>query len=109
MIKKIIKRIKSKQLTTKKSDLLKQLSNNYPNFFRKDLIKLIDIFVIEIKNSLKRKERVELRDVFSLEPKLQKAKYARNPKTNERIFIEEKYSINFKSSKYWLKKINEKK
>ena len=109
MIKKIIKRIKSKQLPTKKSDLLKQLSNNYPNFFRKDLIKLIDIFVIEIKNSLKRKERVELRDVFSLEPKLQKAKYARNPKTNERIFIEEKYSINFKSSKYWSKKINEKK
>ena len=109
MIKKIIKRIKSKQLPTKKSDLLKQLSNNYPNFFRKDLIKLIDIFVIEIKNSLKRKERVELRDVFSLEPKLQKAKYARNPKTNERIFIEEKYSINFKSSKYWSKKINENK
>ena len=96
-------------MPTKKSDLLKQLSNNYPNFFRKDLIKLIDIFVIEIKNSLKRKERVELRDVFSLEPKLQKAKYARNPKTSERIFIEEKYSINFKSSKYWSKKINENK
>lgn len=96
-------------MPTKKSDLLDQLSNNYPNFFRKDLVKLINIFVIEIKNSLKRKERVELRDVFSLKPKLQKAKYARNPKTNERIFIEEKYSINFKSSKYWLKKINEKK
>ncbi len=96
-------------MPTKKSDLLDQLSDNYPNFFRKDLVKLINIFVIEIKNSLKRKERVELRDVFSLEPKLQKAKYARNPKTNERIFIEEKYSINFKSSKYWLKKINEKK
>lgn len=96
-------------MPTKKSDLLDQLSDNYPNFFRKDLVKLINIFVIEIKNSLKRKERVELRDVFSLEPKLQKAKYARNPKTNEKIFIEEKYSINFKSSKYWLKKINEKK
>lgn len=96
-------------MPTKKSDLLNQLSDNYPNFFRKDLVKLINIFVIEIKNSLKRKERVELRDVFSLEPKLQKAKYARNPKTNEKIFIEEKYSINFKSSKYWLKKINEKK
>jgi len=96
-------------LPTKKSDLLDQLSDNYPNFFRKDLLKLINILVIEIKNSLKRKERVELRDVFSLEPKLQKAKYARNPKTNERIFIEEKYSINFKSSKYWSKKINEKK
>ena len=100
--------MKSKQLPTKKSDLLKILANNYPNFYKKDLSKLLDIFVFEIKNSLKRKERVELRDVFSLEPKLRKAKYARNPKTNEKIFIEEKYSINFKSSKYWSKKINEK-
>ena len=60
-------------MPTKKSDLLNKLADNYPNFFKKDLIKLIDILMIEIKNSLKRKERVELRDVFSLEPKLQKA------------------------------------
>ncbi len=101
--------MKSKQLPTKKSDLLNKLADNYPNFFKKDLIKLIDILMIEIKNSLKRKERVELRDIFTLEPKLQKAKYARNPKTNEKIFVKEKYSINFKLSKYWSKKINEKK
>ena len=92
-----------------KSEIVKKLSDNYPNFLKRDIKKVIDIFLDELKNSLKRKERVELRDVFSLEPKLQKSKYARNPKTNERIFIEEKYSINFKSSKYWSKKINEKK
>ena len=96
-------------MPTKKSDLLNKLADNYPNFFKKDLIKLIDILMIEIKNSLKRKERVELRDIFTLEPKLQKAKYARNPKTNEKIFVKEKYSINFKLSKYWSNKINEKK
>ena len=96
-------------MPTKKSDLLNKLADNYPNFFKKDLIKLIDILMIEIKNSLKRKERVELRDIFTLEPKLQKAKYARNPKTNEKIFVKEKYSINFKLSKYWSKKTNEKK
>ena len=101
--------MKSKQLPTKKSDLLNKLADNYTNFFKKNLIKLIDILMIEIKNSLKRKERVELRDIFTLEPKLQKAKYARNPKTNEKIFDKEKYSINFKLSKYWSKKINEKK
>ena len=78
--------MKSKQLPTNKSDLLKKLSDNYPNFYKKDLSKLLDIFIFEIKNSLKRKERVEIRDVFSLEPKLHKAKYARNQKTNEKIF-----------------------
>ena len=99
--------MKSKQLPTKKSDLLNKLADNYPNFFKKDLIKLIDILMIEIKNSLKRKERVELRDIFSLEPRLNKARYARNPKTNEKVFVKEKYSVLLKCSKIWLKRINE--
>ena len=65
-----------------KSDLLKELSYNYPNFIKKDLTKLFDIAIYEIQESLKRNERVELRDVFSLEPRLQKARTSRNPKTN---------------------------
>ena len=96
-------------MATRKSELLKQLSNNYPNFLKRDLYKLVSIFFSEIKNSLKRHERVELRDVFSLEPKLQKARLARNPKTNEKIYVNEKYTILFKTSKFWSKKINEEK
>ena len=99
--------MKIKQLSTKKSDLLAKLAQNYPNFLRKDLNKLVDIFIKEMKNSLGRRERVELRDIFAIEPKLQKAKNARNPKTNEKIYIKEKHSLSFKASKYWLKKINE--
>ena len=96
-------------MATRKSELLKQLSNNYPNFLKRDLYKLVSIFFSEIKNSLKRHERVELRDVFSLEPKIQKARLARNPKTNEKIYVNEKYTILFKTSKFWSKKINEEK
>ena len=44
-----------------KSKLIKQLSKNYPNFFKKDLEKVSKIILDEIKNSLKRSERVELR------------------------------------------------
>ena len=62
-----------------------------------------------MRNSLKRHERVELRDVFSIEPKLKKSRYARNPKTNEKIYVKEKYLINLKISKFWLEKINEEK
>ena len=96
-------------MATRKSELLKQFSNNYPNFLKKDLNKLVSIFLSEIKNSLKRHERVELRDVFSIEPRLQKARFARNPSTNEKIYVKEKYSLLFKSSKMWSKKINEEK
>ena len=91
-----------------KSDLIKELSKNYPNFLKKDLIKLFDIAVYEIQESLKRGERVELREVFSFEPRLQKARTSRNPKTNEKINTPEKKSILFKMSMEWAKKINEK-
>ena len=44
-----------------KSKLLKQLSQNYPNFPKKDLEKFMEIILKEIKLTLKRNERVELR------------------------------------------------
>ena len=91
-----------------KSDLIKELTKNYPNFLKKDLVKLFDIAVYEIQESLKRGERVELRDIFSFEPRIQKARISRNPKTNEKINTPEKKSILFKMSKEWAKKINEK-
>ncbi len=94
-------------MSTRKSEILKRIADNYPNFLKKDLNKLIEIFILEVKNSLKRHERVELRDVFSLEPKLKKARIARNPQNNEKVYVKEKYSILFKTSKFWSKKINE--
>ena len=91
-----------------KSDLIKELSKNYPNFLKKDLTKLLDITIYEIKDSLRRGDRVELRDVFTLEPRVQKPRISRNPRTNERIKIPEKKTIIFKMSKEWSKRINEK-
>ena len=96
-------------MATKKSDIINKLPNNYPNFIKKDLKKIVEIFISEVKNALKRNERVELRDFFSLETKLKRARYARNPQNNEKVYVNEKYSILFKSSKMWSKKINEEK
>ena len=92
-----------------KSDLIKELSDNYPNFLKKDLIKLFEIMVYEMQESLKRGERVELRDVFTIEPRIQKARVSRNPRTNEKVNTPEKKTILFKTSKEWSKIINEKK
>ena len=91
-----------------KSDILGKLSNNYPNFLKKDLIKFVNIILNEIENALKKNERVELRDIFTLETRIQKARIARNPKTNEKININQKKSIKFKMSKEWFNNINEK-
>ena len=91
-----------------KSDIIKELSNNYPNFIKKDLSKLFDIALSEMQDALKRGERVELRDIFSIEPRIQKARVSRNPKTNKKVNTPEKKNILMKISKEWSKKINEK-
>ncbi|MAH99233.1 MAG: integration host factor subunit beta [Euryarchaeota archaeon] len=91
-----------------KSDLIKELANNYPNFLKKDLTKLFDIAIYEMQEALKRSERVELREIFSLETRVQKARISRNPRTNEKVNTPEKKSILFKMSKEWTNKINEK-
>ena len=90
-----------------KSDLIKELAKNYPNFYKKDLIRLLDIALFEMKDALKRGERVELRDLFTIEPRIQKARISRNPKTNENVNTPEKKTVLFKMSKEWTNKVNE--
>ena len=90
-----------------KSKLLKELSNNYPNFLKKDLEKFSKIILNEIKNSLKRGERVELRSFGVFSSKIQKARISRNPKTGEKVNTPAKKTIHFKMSKEMFKKIND--
>ena len=90
-----------------KSKLLKQLSNNFPNFLKKDLEKFTDIILKEIKRSLKRGDRVELRGFGVFSTKIQKARISRNPKTGEKVNTPEKKTIHFKMSKDLFKKLND--
>ena len=66
-----------------KSKLLKKLQQNYPNFYKKDLEKFTDIILKEIKRTLRRNERVELRGFGVFSTNIQ--------------------STNFKKSKDWRK------
>ena len=92
-----------------KSKLLKQLSKNYPNFLKKDLDKFTNIILKEIKISLKRGERVELRGFGVFSTKIQKARISRNPKTDKKIDTPEKKTIHFKMSKDLFKILNNEK
>ncbi len=89
-----------------KSKLLKQLSRNYPNFLKKDLEKFSEIILKEIKQTLKRGERVELRGFGVFSTNIQKARISRNPKTGEKVNTPEKKTIHFKMSKDLFNKIN---
>ena len=89
-----------------KSKILKQLSDNYPNFFKKDLEKFANIILNEIKKSLKRGERVELRGFGIFYTNIQKARISRNPKTGEKVNTPQKKTIHFKMSKDMFNKLN---
>ena len=89
-----------------KSKLLKQLSDSYPNFLKKDIEKFLNIILNEIKKTLKRGERVELRGFGIWSTHIQKARISRNPKTGEKIQTPEKKTVHFKMAKELFNKLN---
>ena len=89
-----------------KSKLLKQLSDSYPNFYKKDLEKFLNIILSEIKQALYKGERIELRGFGVWSIHVQKARISRNPKTGEKIETHQKKTIHFKMGKELFKKLN---
>ena len=89
-----------------KSKLLDQLKKSYPNFLKKDLEKLLSVVLNEIKQALKRGDRVELRGFGMFSTNIQKARISRNPKTGEKVNTPQKKTIHFKMAKEMFKKLN---
>jgi len=92
-----------------KSELIKQLKKSYPNFLTKDLSKVIDIILKEVKNSLNRGEGVELRGFGTFRSNIQKESIRRNPKTGTKVNVPQRKTIKWKMSKDLFKKLNDEK
>ena len=92
-----------------KSKLIKELKKSYPNFLTKDLNKIIEIILKEIKETLKRGEGVEFRNFGTFRTNIQKASIRRNPKTGEKVSVPKKRTIKWKMSKELFKKLNDEK
>ena len=73
-----------------KSELIKELKKSYPNFLTKDLNKIIEIILKEIKETLKRGEGVEFRNFGTFRTNIQKASIRRNPKTGLKVSVPKK-------------------
>ena len=91
---------------TVKSNLINQLSDSYPNFLKKDINRVVEIFFKEIKRSIKSGRRVEFRNFAVWYSKKLKKKNSRNPKTGQIIEVPEKKSVYFKMTKSLFIKIN---
>ena len=66
----------------------------------------MSVILSEIKQTLKRGDRVELRGFGMFSTNIQKARISRNPKTGEKVNTPEKKTIHFKMAKEMFKKLN---
>ncbi len=92
-----------------KSKLIKELKKSFPNLLNNDLDKTVSVILNEIKNAIKRSERVELRGFGVFFSRIQKESIRRNPKTQEKVNVPQKRTINFKMGKDLFKKLNNEK
>ena len=90
-----------------KSELIIDLQKKYPSLNLIDIELILNIFFKKIIKSLNENNNIEIRGFGTLSKKINKAKYVRNPKTNEKIFKEQSYKIHFKIGKILHKKINQ--
>tara|TARA_B100001996_G_scaffold227648_1_gene175341 strand:- start:79 stop:360 length:282 start_codon:yes stop_codon:yes gene_type:complete len=90
-----------------KSDIIKKLKKKHPNLKLSQIESILDIVFDTISKSLIENKPVELRNFGRYSVKTIKAKHnARNPKTNEIIYVPEKKKISFKMSKHLKEEIN---
>tara|TARA_B100000780_G_C21065093_1_gene428247 strand:- start:189 stop:467 length:279 start_codon:yes stop_codon:yes gene_type:complete len=90
-----------------KSKIITELKERYPNLKHSQISDILDLIFESIAKSLILNKPVELRNFGRWSVKVIKAKYnARNPKTQELIFVPEKRRISFKMSKYLRNEIN---
>jgi len=90
-----------------KSELIIGLQKKYPSLNLIDIELILNIFFKRIIKSLNESNNVEIRGFGTLSKKINKAKYVRNPKTNEKIFKKQNYKIHFKIGKILNKKSNQ--
>ena len=89
-----------------RSELVLKLQKKYPSLSTSDIEKIVELFFKKISKSLAENKKIEIRGFGTFTKKVNKEKYVRNPKTNEKIFKKETKKIHFKIGKILHKRIN---
>lgn len=89
-----------------KSEFIEYLSEKYPEITKKDMELVFDTIIGAIEESLKRGERIEIREFGNFVVRKKGSRLARNPKTGETVEVPEMKKIYFKVGKGLFEKIN---
>ena len=89
-----------------KSELITKIQNKYPSLNTNDIEKIINLFLKKIYIGLFDNQNIEIRGFGTFSKKINKEKFVRNPKTNEKIYKNKTNKIHFKIGKILHQKIN---
>ena len=89
-----------------KSQILEKLQKKHNNLSNDDIEQLFNIFIKKLTSSLRNGQNIEMRGFGTLSRKINKEKFVRNPKTNQKLFKNESYKLHFKIGKILHQKIN---
>ena len=89
-----------------KSEIVDTLQNKYNNLRHEDIENIFDIFIKKIVNSLNNGNNIEIRGFGTISKKINKEKYVRNPKTNQKLFKKQTYKLHFKIGKTLHNRLN---
>ncbi len=89
-----------------RSELILKIQNKYTSLGLNDIENILDLFLKKIFLGLQNNQNIEIRKFGTFSKKINKAKYVRNPKTNEKIFKVASNKIHFKIGKILHQRIN---
>lgn len=91
-----------------KSELVQKVNGQNTHLYQKDVENAVNAVFNKITKALEDGNRMELRGFGTIGVKNRKARVGRNPKTGEKVNIDEKYIPFFKAGKELKAKLNEK-
>lgn len=89
-----------------KSELIKILKEKHPTLQLKEVSSLVDVFFDMLTQSLKKKDRVEIRGFGTFSLRKRKARLARNPRTGDKVQVADRHAVYFRAGKSLKERIN---
>ncbi len=89
-----------------KSELVQKIADKNPHLYHKDVERIVNTILDEIVGTLSKNKRVELRGFGAFSVKHRPSRLARNPRTGEKVPVEEKYIPFFKTGKDLHRRLN---
>ena len=90
-----------------KSELVSKITDKYPELYQRDADLIVNTIFNEISEALARGDRVEIRGFGSFNTKETQARVARNPKSGQKVPVQEKLKPVFRAGKELKLRINQ--